>query len=99
MPEVRIYRPAKSAMQSGRANSRQWIVEFEPTDRKEPDPLMGWNGSRDTLSQVRMRFATKEDAVAFAEREGLIYSLVGESNDSQVRPRSYAENFRFDKIA
>lgn len=98
MSQVRIYRPAKTAMQSGRANSRRWIVEFEPTDRKEPDPLMGWNGSRDTLAQVRMRFDTKEEAVAFAEREGLAYELVDEKPAKPVKPKSYADNFRFDRV-
>lgn len=98
MSKVRIYRPAKSAMQSGRANSRQWLVEFEPADRKEPDPLMGWNGSRDTLAQLRMRFATREDAVAFAEREGLVYEVAEERPLKQVKPKSYADNFRFDRV-
>ncbi|MDR3436482.1 ETC complex I subunit [Telmatospirillum sp.] len=99
MPEVRIYRPAKNAMQSGRANCRQWIVEFEPTDRKQPDPLMGWNGSRDTLSQIRMRFDNKDEAVAFAERERLTFTLIDEKPAKPVKPKSYADNFRFDRVA
>ncbi len=98
MSQVRIYRPAKNAMQSGRGNSRQWIVEFEPQDRKEPDPLMGWNGSRDTLAQVKLRFDSKDEAVAYAEREGLTYSLVDELPAKAVKPKSYADNFRFDRV-
>ncbi|MTJ81827.1 MAG: ETC complex I subunit [Telmatospirillum sp.] len=98
MPEVRIYRPAKNAMQSGRANCRQWVIEYEPTDRKQPDPLMGWNGSRDTLSQIRLRFDTQEDAVAFAKREGLAYTLIEEAPRRPMRPKSYADNFRFDRV-
>lgn len=98
MSKVRIYRPAKTAMQSGRGNSRQWIVEFEPSDRKEPDPLMGWNGSRDTLAQVRLRFDSKEEAVAFAEREGLSFDLIDEPPAKAVKPKSYADNFRFDRV-
>ncbi len=98
MSKVRIYRPAKNAMQSGRGNSRQWIVEFEPSDRKEPDPLMGWNGSRDTLAQVKLRFGTKEEAMAFAEREGHVYSLAEERPAKAVKPKSYADNFRFDRV-
>lgn len=99
MPQVRIYRPAKNAMQSGRANSRQWVVEFEPTDRKTPDPLMGWNGSRDTRSQLRLRFDTKDAAVAFAEREGYSYGLVEDQPAKAPKPKNYADNFRFDKVA
>jgi hypothetical protein len=98
MPEVRIYRPAKNAMQSGRANTRHWVVEFEPTDRKEPDPLMGWNGSGDTRSQVQLRFGSKQDAVAFAEREGLSYILADESPAKALKAKSYADNFRFDRV-
>ena len=98
MSKVRIYRPAKNAMQSGLGNSRHWIVEFEPTDRKEPDPLMGWNGSRDTLAQVKLTFESKDEAVAYAEREGLSYSLIEDRPAKPVKPKSYAENFRFDRV-
>jgi hypothetical protein len=98
MPEVRIYRPTRNAMQSGRANSRQWVVEFEPTDRKEPDPLMGWNGSSDTLSQLRLKFDTKAEAVAYAKREGLVFTVIEDVAVRTVRPRSYADNFRFDRV-
>jgi hypothetical protein len=98
MPEARIYRPAKNAMQSGRANSRRWLVEFEPSDRKQPDPLMGWNGSRDTLAQLRLRFESKEDAVAFAKREGLSFTVIEDRPAKAVKPKSYADNFRFDRV-
>lgn len=98
MAEVRIYRPAKNAMQSGLAGSRRWVVEFEPQDRKEPDPLMGWNGSRDTLSQLRLKFDTCEEAVAFAERRGLTYSVEPERPVRQIKAKSYADNFRFDRV-
>jgi hypothetical protein len=99
MPQVRIYRPAKNAMQSGRANSRQWLVEFEPTDRKQPDPLMGWSGSRDTRSQLRLKFDSKEEAVAFAQREGYDYTVTEERPAKAPKPKSYADNFRFDRVA
>lgn len=98
MPHVRIYRPAKNAMQSGRGNSRHWVVEFEPSDRKQPDPLMGWNGSRDTRAQVRLSFETKEEAVAFAEREGHSYVVSEERPVKAHKPKNYADNFRFDRI-
>jgi hypothetical protein len=98
MSVVRIYRPAKNAMQSGRANARRWLVEFEPVDRKEPDPLMGWNGSGDTLAQVKLRFDSKEEAVAFAKREGLAFTVTDDRPAKAVKPKSYAENFRFDRV-
>ena len=71
MTEARIYRPAKTAMQSGRNNTKQWILEFEPTEARRADALMGWISSGDTRAQVRLRFATKEDAVAYADKHGL----------------------------
>ncbi len=99
MAEVRIFSPAKNAMQSGMANSRHWVVEFEPVDRKVPDPLMGWNGSRDTLSQLRLRFDTREEAVAFAERRRRAYTVEPERPVRQVKAKSYADNFRFDRLS
>ena len=98
MPSLRIYRPTKNAMQSGRANTRQWVVEFVPSDRKEPDPLMGWNGSRDTRSQVRMTFDSKEAAIAFADRRGYDYELHDAEPAKPPAPKAYADNFRFDKV-
>ena len=93
MPAVRIYRPAKTAMQSGRANTRHWVVEFEPGAPQRPDPLMGWTGSGDTRSQVRLKFPSREEAVAYAERRGLAYR-VEEPRERTLRARSYADNFR-----
>ena len=97
MPEVRIYRPTKTAMQSGLRNTRKWILEFEPAAAKVIDPLMGWTGSRDTQGQVRLRFDSKEEAVAHAERHGFNYRIV-EPHVRRIHPKSYAENFRFDKV-
>lgn len=94
---VRIYQPAKTAMQSGRANTRRWILEFEPAARREPDSLMGWTSSADTRRQLRLYFDTREEAVAHAERDGLAYA-VEEVQDRRVRPKSYADNFRYDRI-
>lgn len=91
---ARIFRPAPSAMQSGRANSKQWLLEYEPAGPRRRDPLMGWSGSADTASQVRLSFASREDAVAYAERRGLAYEL-HEPHRRDVRPKSYAANFRW----
>ena len=95
--DVCIYRPARTAMQSGAANARRWIMEFEPTAPKVTDPLMGWTGSADTLEQVRLRFASRDEAVAFAEKHGLAYRVF-EPRESAVKPKSYAANFRYDRI-
>lgn len=89
---VRIYRPAKTAMQSGRANSKRWLLEFDPVDPQEADPLMGWAGSHDTDRQLKLWFATQEEAVAFADHKGLVYRLE-EPHPRTVVPKSYADNF------
>lgn len=96
--QVRIYRPAKSAMQSGRANSKRWVLEFEPQEAKEIDPLMGWIGSGDTSNQLRLRFDSKEEAIAYAERQGLSYRVFADRPRRDIRPKSYADNFRFDRV-
>ena len=90
--DVRIFRPAKSAMQSGTANARRWVMEFEPTAPKVTDPLMGWTGSTDTQGQVRLRFDDEAAAVAFAEKHGLIYRVY-EAREQRPTPKSYAANF------
>ena len=91
-----IRRPAKSAMQSGLANTRQWVLEFAPSTPREIEPLMGWTSSRDTRRQVTLNFPTKEEAIAYAERHGLSYSLE-EPKERVIRPKSYSDNFRYDR--
>lgn len=98
MTQVRIYRPAKNALQSGRGNCHHWLVEFEPSDRKTPDPLMGWLGSRDTRSQIHLRFDSKEAAIAFAEREGYAYVVADDRPAKPLQPKSYADNFAFNRV-
>ena len=94
---ARIYRPSKSAMQSGRAVTGQWVLEYEPATRRVPEALMGWISSGDTLNQVKLRFATSEEAIRFAEAKGLAYDLEP-AHDRIVRPRNYADNFKPDRI-
>lgn len=89
---ARIYQPAKTAVQSGRAKTRVWLLEMEPRSRKEPDRLIGWIGSDDTEQQVTLKFPTKEAAIAYAERHGIEYSLF-EPHPRIVRPKAYADNF------
>ncbi|MEQ8164543.1 MAG: ETC complex I subunit [Alphaproteobacteria bacterium] len=96
MPEVRIYQPAKTAMQSGRRNTKQWVLEFEPGSKREVEPLMGWISSADTRGQVRMRFDSKEEAVAFAEKNRYAYRI-HEPKSRRIKPKSYAENFAYNR--
>ena len=96
--QVRIYRPAKTAMQSGRAgNAKSWVLEYEPSAAKLPDSLMGWAGSTDTASQVKIKFDTKEEALAFAKKKGLD-AQVFDANPRAQKPKNYSDNFRFDKL-
>lgn len=97
MSVVRIYQPSKTAMQSGRRKTHKWVLEFEPEAPELPDPLMGWMGSSDTRRQVRLEFATREEAVAYAERNGLHYRLRPPHHPA-IRPKSYAENFSANKV-
>ena len=80
-------------MQSGRGNTHTWVLEFVPSAPKRADPLMGWIGSNDTRSQIRLTFASREDAIAYADRKGLSYHVL-EPRSRRIRPRSYADNFR-----
>jgi lysylphosphatidylglycerol synthetase-like protein (DUF2156 family) len=94
---ARISRPAKTAMQSGTANTGEWLLEHAPAAAAEIDPLMGWTSSADTGKQVKLWFATKEAAIAYAERMGLAYTLVEPTNRKHIK-KSYADNFKFGRI-
>jgi hypothetical protein len=89
---ARIYKPAKTAMQSGRAKTHDWVLDYEPEEPRVVESLMGWTTSGDMKSQVRLRFATKEEAVAYAERHGISYQ-VQEAKPVTRRGLSYADNF------
>ncbi len=97
MALARIYRPSKTAMQSGRRQSRLWVLEYAPASRRDPDPLMGWASAQDTLNEVRLRFATLDEAVAFAKRNGLEYTVI-EPHVRTPKAKSYADNFRYDRV-
>lgn len=97
MSEARIFQPAKTAMQSGRAGTRLWVLEFAPGEAKRPDALMGWAGSGDTLSQVRMKFDTLEEAESFAQRHGLAYTVT-RPHVRKVVPKNYSANFAYDRV-
>ena len=93
---ARIFLPPKSAMQSGTAKTHQWLLEYEPSSAKIRDPLMGWTGSDDMLTQIRLKFDSKEAAIAYAEANGIAFDL--ELPNVRVKsPKSYSDNFRFDR--
>ena len=94
---ARIYQPPKSAMQSGRAGTDEWVLEFEPAAPRQPDPLMGWIGSADTQTQVVLRFPTRDEAVAYAEKNGITYAIEL-PHVRRIKPRAYADNFRFGRL-
>lgn len=93
---ARIYRPAKTAMQSGWAKTRDWLLEFEPEEPRSVEPLMGWTSSGDMRQQLRLRFETKEEAIAYCERHGVAYQ-VSEPKPSERRVISYSDNFSFKR--
>ena len=94
---ARIYKPAKSAMQSGLARTKQWLLVFEQDKPREIEPLMGWTSSGDTRQQLRLWFDTKEEAIAYAEREGVAYR-VEEPQEVKRRMASYSDNFKFNRV-
>ena len=93
---AKIYRPAKTAMQSGKAKTENWILEFEPEAPRKVEPLMGYTSSSDMKSQVRLSFETKDEAIAYAQRNGLAY-VVQEPKETKRRTISYSDNFRFNR--
>ncbi len=95
--EARIYRPARTAMQSGRANTRLWRLEFEPDSARHLDSLMGWTGSSDMNGQVNLDFESREAAIAYCERHAIPYR-VRMPQEARPRAKSYADNFRYDKV-
>jgi hypothetical protein len=93
---ARIYRPAKNAMQSGKARTRAWLLEYEQERPRTIDPLMGWTSSDDMRQQVCLEFDTAQEAVAYAEKHAIPYQVF-EPHNPVPRPKSYSDNFRFDR--
>lgn len=92
--DVRIYRPAKSAMQSGRAKAQDWVLEYDLKTARKPEDLMGWSSSGDTLNQVKLKFGTLENAVLFAKARGWNYTVFP-AHERKVTPKNYVDNFRY----
>ncbi|WP_187970450.1 ETC complex I subunit [Aquibium microcysteis] len=93
---ARIYSPAKTAMQSGKAKTGRWLLEFDPEAPKKIDPLMGYTTSNDMKSQIRLVFDTREEAVAYATKHGIPFR-VQEPKEAKRRQISYSDNFRYDR--
>lgn len=91
---ARIYRPARTAMSSGTAKTKQWVLVYANETGRAIDPLMGWTGSADTQSQVRLTFDTKEDALAYAEENGISATVIEpKPRKANIRAGGYGENF------
>jgi hypothetical protein len=93
---ARIYQPTRTAMQSGNARTKFWLLEFEPEQPRQIDPLMGWTSSGDMLQQVQLEFDTRDEAIAYADKNG-IACQVFEPHRTAAKAKSYADNFRADR--
>ncbi len=95
---ARIYQPARTAMSSGQAKTKTWLLEFAPSSPRSVDPLMGWTSSSDTQTQVRMSFDTKDAALAYARDNGIDAQVIEpKKRKPNIRARGYAENFAVDR--
>ena len=91
MRKAKIYIPNKSAMQSGKGKSNKWILEFETRDPSR-NPLMGWESSSDTLSELKLEFTTKDLAINYAKKMKIEYEII-EPKKRKIVKKSYADNF------
>jgi len=90
---ARIFQRPKNAMQSGKARTSEWLLEFEPAEARKADPLMGWAGSGDTQAQVVLTFASADEAQAYAEKYGIAAHVI-HTPPKRLKLQSYADNFR-----
>ena len=91
MKKAKIFKPTKTAMQSGKRNSKNWLLEFD-TKNTGINPLMGWESSKDTMSEVKLEFSTKEKAINYAKKKNINYYIV-EPEKRKIIKKSYADNF------
>ncbi len=94
---AKIYRPAKTAMQSGKAKTHRWVLEFDQTSPRRIDPMFGYTSSSDTQQQVRLNFESQEAAEAYAQRKGIEYRVVA-PKEATRKQLSYTDNFRFNRM-
>lgn len=93
MTQARIYKPSKTAMQSGKGKTNSWVLEFIPENTRTIDPVMGWTGSSDMKStEVKLKFSTKEEALEYAKVNGISFELI-EPKQSTIKVNSYSKNF------
>lgn len=92
MAKARIYKPAKTSMQSGRGKTALWVLEYPRSASVAPDTLMGWQSSSDTQRQVRLRFSSKDEAIAYAEKNDIAYTVQA-PQERTLRIKTYADNF------
>ena len=90
---ARIYKPARTAMQSGTAKTKEWVLDYEPEQPRMVEPLMGWTSSADMKQQLRLHFDTKEEAIAYCEREGIAYQVF-ETQAAEACARLLLRQFR-----
>ncbi len=93
---ARIYKPARTAMQSGAAKTKEWVLDYEPEQPREVEPLMGWTSSGDMKQQLRLLFDTKDEAIAYCERNGIAYQVF-ESQPARRQRISYSDNFAYTR--
>jgi len=94
-----IFCPTPSATQSGPGSTKPWMLKFDAESAREIDPLMGWTSSSDMKAQIKLRFETKEEAVAYAERNGLAYRVAEPKLETASRrAMSYSDNFKTSRI-
>ena len=91
MKKVKIFKPSKTAMQSGKRTSKKWLLEFDTLDT-QINPLMGWESSVDTMSEVKLEFSSKDEAINYAKRNNLNYYVI-EPEKSKIVKKSYSDNF------
>ena len=91
MKKAKIYKPSKTAMQSGTKKFNKWIIEFI-TEKPGINPLMGWESSTDTYTELKIEFSSKDLAIDYAKKNNIQYELV-ESKSRKINKKSYADNF------
>lgn len=97
MPKARIYRPSKTAMQSGTAKTKYWLLEMLSPNKMPTDPLMGWTSMPDTLREIKLKFPSKEAAIAYAQQNRLAYEVVEPKPRPQIK-KAYADNFAYNRL-
>ena len=91
--KAKIYKPSKTAMQSGRSKYNKWVLKFSDQKNQLKDAMMGWNGGSSTVSQIELKFSTKEEAVSYAKKNSIDYEIL-ETSERKVISKSYADNFK-----